>query len=328
MIRRTITSYRLAATPLGNYVNNIMKKQIVAFIFILFLESAVCQGILKVTTDKTNYAYGDSIVVRITVTNNTDTSFTLTGSSTCFMKIKFNDLRLSPMCTADQHEFFFSAGMSRTWIWYLYPNDLGIPDKEGVQKIVGSCGKLNDSVYISAPKYRGGIIAVGIKDSIPESVYQSLRDSLNATLMYRSLGPLVFEYWRVVNHSIDSLVEKYSQDYRLDWIIVKRTLEFNKHIVTNIKSQSVIPSNISLSQNYPNPFNPITRINFEVPQKTQIDLTIYDVGGRKIQNIIKGEYLPGLYSVEFDGSFLSSGVYFYQLKSSFGFLTKKMLLIK
>jgi hypothetical protein len=146
--------------------------------------------------------------------------------------------------------------------------------------------------------------------------------------MYRSLGPLVFEYWRVVNHSIDSLVEKYSQDFRLDWIIVKRTLEFNKHIVTNIKLQPVIPSNISLSQNYPNPFNPITRINFEVPQKTQIDLTIYDVEGRKIQNIIKGEYLPGLYSVEFDGSSLSSGVYFYQLKSSFGFLTKKMLLIK
>jgi hypothetical protein len=318
----------LNATPLGNYVNNIMKKQIVAFIFILFLESAVCQGVLKVTTDKTNYAYGDSIVVRITVTNNTDTSFTLTGSSTCFMRIKFNDLRLSPMCTADQHQFYFSSGMSRTWIWYLYPNDLGIPDKEGVQKIVGSCGKLNDSVYISAPKYRGGIIAVGIKDSIPDSVYQSLRDSLNATLMYRSLGPLVFEYWRVVNHSIDSLVEKYSQDYRLDWIIVKRTLEFNKHIVTNIKLQPVIPSNISLSQNYPNPFNPVTKIKYSLPKSVQVIVKVYDILGNEIFTLIDKYVTAGEYEIEFNASKLPSGVYFYNMTAGTTSITRKLLLMK
>ncbi|RJP65399.1 MAG: T9SS C-terminal target domain-containing protein [Ignavibacteriales bacterium] len=319
---------KLPATPLGNLNNHIMKKKVFIFILLFSVKSLIAQGILTVTTNKTNYAYGDSIVVRVTITNNTDTSFTLIGSSTCFMRIKFNDIRLSPMCTLDQREFFFSAGMSRTWIWYLYPKDHGIPNKEGVQKIVGSCGNLSDSVYINAPKYRGGVIAVGLKESISASVYQSLRDSMNATLIYSSLGPKVYEYWRVVNHSIDSLVEKYSQDYRLDWIIVKRTLEFNKHIVTSIKSNPIIPSNFSLSQNYPNPFNPKTRINFEVPQKTQIDLTIYDVKGSIVLNLLKGEYLPGQYSVDFDGSSLSSGVYYYQLKSFTGYLTKKMLLLK
>ena len=180
----------------------------------------MCQGTFKITTDKIKYAYGDSIIVKTSVTNNTDTSFTLIGSSTCFMGVKFNDLRMSTMCTLDQHEFHFSPGTSLTWIWYLDPKDLGIPDKEGVQKIVGSCGKLRDTVYITAPKFLGGIVAVGLIDSIPESEYQSLRDSINATVIYRSLGPLVYEYWRIVNHSVDSLVEKYTGDYRLGGIVV------------------------------------------------------------------------------------------------------------
>jgi hypothetical protein len=145
------------------------KLEIVIF-YLVIISNYYGQGVLKVTTDKLNYSYGDSIEVRVTLTNNTNAPFTIYRSSSCVAMIKFNDVKFQTACTADQHEFYFSVGMSMTWIWKLDPKELGIPDQEGQQKIVGLCYPLRDSIFINAPKYRGGIVAVGIKDGISEIV--------------------------------------------------------------------------------------------------------------------------------------------------------------
>jgi hypothetical protein len=88
------------------------------------------------------------------------------------------------------------------------------------------------------------------------------------------------------------------------------------------------PLSFELYQNYPNPFNPSTTIEFDIPEKTNVKLIIYDILGREVKKLIDKELDPGKYKVNFDAKDLSSGVYFYTLKTSKFTKTNKMLLIK
>lgn len=89
-----------------------------------------------------------------------------------------------------------------------------------------------------------------------------------------------------------------------------------------------IPEQMVLRQNYPNPFNPRTSIEFSLPNRTEVQLKIYDIAGRLVQTL-RDENLPaGFYEETFDGSNLASGVYFYQLITNNETIVKKMTLIK
>lgn len=90
-----------------------------------------------------------------------------------------------------------------------------------------------------------------------------------------------------------------------------------------------VPSKFALEQNYPNPFNPATRINFQLPENSNVTLSVYDVTGRTIAELISGKYYTaGYHSIEFNASSLSSGVYFYKLTTENNSAIKKMALIK
>jgi len=91
---------------------------------------------------------------------------------------------------------------------------------------------------------------------------------------------------------------------------------------------SNVPTTFSLSQNYPNPFNPVTKINFAIPKTGFVTLKIYDILGREMRTLINESVKAGNYSVEFNATTLSSGVYFYRLISDNFTDTKKMMLIK
>ena len=83
-----------------------------------------------------------------------------------------------------------------------------------------------------------------------------------------------------------------------------------------------------LSQNFPNPFNPNTKINYALPKQGIVTLKIYDITGREIQTLVNEVKQAGYYTVDFNGSHLSSGVYFYKIKSSHFVSVKRMVLIK
>jgi hypothetical protein len=91
---------------------------------------------------------------------------------------------------------------------------------------------------------------------------------------------------------------------------------------------NTVPTTYSLSQNYPNPFNPVTRINFAIPKQGLVSLKIYDVLGREIMTLVNEVKTPGVYSVDFNGSELSSGVYFYRMESNGFSDVKKLMLVK
>ncbi|MBX2818234.1 MAG: T9SS type A sorting domain-containing protein [Rhodothermaceae bacterium] len=89
-----------------------------------------------------------------------------------------------------------------------------------------------------------------------------------------------------------------------------------------------VPGSFALQQNYPNPFNPTTTIEFQLNAVQDVQLVVYDVLGREVARLTEGVQPAGTYSVDFDASGLSSGMYFYQLKGENISVTKTMLLLK
>ena len=92
-----------------------------------------------------------------------------------------------------------------------------------------------------------------------------------------------------------------------------------------------VPKQFSLSQNYPNPFNPSTKIRFSVPSgnsSTFVKLTVYDILGREVAQLVNSNLNPGNYEINWDASNYSSGVYFYKLQTSGFSEIKKMSLVK
>ncbi|NNL21186.1 MAG: T9SS type A sorting domain-containing protein [Ignavibacteriaceae bacterium] len=96
---------------------------------------------------------------------------------------------------------------------------------------------------------------------------------------------------------------------------------------TSINEKHTV-TNFSLSQNYPNPFNPTTKISFTIAESGFTSLKVYDVLGNEVANLISEEKPAGEYEFDFNGSDLTSGIYFYQLKTGNYIETKKMVLIK
>ncbi len=99
--------------------------------------------------------------------------------------------------------------------------------------------------------------------------------------------------------------------------------------LTDVEGQpSSIPDKYSLSQNYPNPFNPVTAIKYSIPNEGFVSLKIYNVLGSEVATLVNEFKNAGSYNVSFNAENLSSGVYYYKLKSGTFVETKKMILLK
>lgn len=96
----------------------------------------------------------------------------------------------------------------------------------------------------------------------------------------------------------------------------------------DIEKSEDIPKEYLLSQNYPNPFNPITTISYQIPKQSKIILRVIDILGRELEILVSEEKIVGSFSVKFDGSNYSSGIYFYQLLTNGMVITKKFVLMK
>lgn len=106
------------------------------------------------------------------------------------------------------------------------------------------------------------------------------------------------------------------------------TLSVENLILTSIDNEEELPAAYTLAQNYPNPFNPGTTISYAIPEGAHVSLVVYDILGRAVNELVNGYQTAGSHQVEFDAAGLSSGVYFYTLKSG-GFVeTKKMVILK
>ena len=106
---------------------------------------------------------------------------------------------------------------------------------------------------------------------------------------------------------------------------VYRSINSTTSVKDKILSQS---QDFSLSQNYPNPFNPLTSIQYAIRNRQFVMIKVYDLLGKEVMTLIDEEKLPGNYEVEFDGSNLTSGTYFYRMQAGDFSETKKLILVK
>ncbi len=98
--------------------------------------------------------------------------------------------------------------------------------------------------------------------------------------------------------------------------------------LTGISGENELPTVFKLYNNYPNPFNPSTSIKYDVPQNTFVKLSVYDILGRLVTNLVNQDMTPGRYEIVWDAKNYASGTYIYKFETSNFTDVKKMILIK
>ncbi len=164
----------------------------------------------------------------------------------------------------------------------------------------------------TAPKLAGVI-----NDSLVVPVQLEISDINESVKLSQSLE---LELWYERTHNGESL--------RVDSVIaIPMIVQIDVISVSN-EWLGDTPNEIELYQNYPNPFNPSTQISFALPSSELVQLSVFNVSGQMVVELINDQMPAGVHQVTFDAQGLSSGTYIYQLKTSDGVLNKKLLLIK
>jgi hypothetical protein len=138
-------------------------------------------------------------------------------------------------------------------------------------------------------------------------------------------------------NSYQYTAEQFPQVPRVDEISVTVTNSYfhsTKTWFVNVENATSVNGNdnqvisFNLEQNYPNPFNPSTKISYTIPKDGKVTLKVYNLTGNEIATLVNKPQSAGNYEISFDGSQLSSGIYFYSLEAAGLRLVRKMALIK
>jgi len=101
-------------------------------------------------------------------------------------------------------------------------------------------------------------------------------------------------------------------------------------LVVSVSSErsAEIPTEFKLHQNYPNPFNPSTVIAYDIKQRSDVTVAVYDVTGREVTELVRGSHAAGTYQIEWNATGAASGVYYYQIRAGDFSATRSLLLVK
>jgi hypothetical protein len=149
---------------------------------------------------------------------------------------------------------------------------------------------------------------------------------------YNGSGPIPADYYSKLWGQTKNLTENEFESATVAVANLWYTAWVNAGLIsmpTNINKGNIsTPESFSLYQNYPNPFNPTTTIRFSIPQKHHIQLSIYDVMGKKLAVLADADYPAGEHSLRWNAEKFPSGIYFCRLESETFFSTKKLLYLK
>jgi len=100
-------------------------------------------------------------------------------------------------------------------------------------------------------------------------------------------------------------------------------------VVSIEDKRDAMPSDFYLAQNYPNPFNPSTVISYQLSVSSKIELSVFNTLGQRVKSLVSSRQGPGVYSIDYNGSGLAGGVYYYRLTTDTGISkTRKMVLLR
>ena len=135
------------------------------------------------------------------------------------------------------------------------------------------------------------------------------------------------DYTYDTNGNLDVILSQYWDGS--GWVnSFKTTHAWSQLTAIETDNTQLLPQKYTLAQNYPNPFNPTTRIQYTVPKDGNVKLTVYNIIGQEIAQLVNGEVKAGTHEINFDASALTSGVYLYKLQVNNFTSVKKMILMK
>ena len=189
-------------------------------------------------------------------------------------------------------------------------------------------------VPITISDIRTSISAVEIQ--LPKSEHLKLASVSNIPEGWEKLIHSTGEYTTIATYGLNDLEDETTivLNFDVEGSSFNTTLEANIRVNEAPNSNlepyyfEVKPTEFNLSQNYPNPFNPSTKIEFSIPEASDVRLEVFNMLGQKVQTLKNERMAAGFYSVVFEAGGLSSGVYVYQLRMGNAVLTKRMLLLK
>jgi len=111
------------------------------------------------------------------------------------------------------------------------------------------------------------------------------------------------------------------------WFDAVHLIELDGYVV-GVKKEDMLPKVYALNQNYPNPFNPTTVISFALPKTSDVQLSVYNILGQKVMELVNGKMVAGNHIVNFNAGNLASGMYIYRLQAGNFVSVRKMLLMK
>jgi len=112
--------------------------------------------------------------------------------------------------------------------------------------------------------------------------------------------------------------------YRLKQVDLDGTFEYS----SSVEVDGVTPAEFGLKQNYPNPFNPSTKIGFTLPTESNVKISVYNLIGQKVADVVNSKFNAGTHSVDFNAENFSSGIYLYNIEAGSFTSVKKMQLMK
>ncbi len=112
--------------------------------------------------------------------------------------------------------------------------------------------------------------------------------------------------------------------YRLKQIDIDGRFEYSNTVEIEVG----VPTKFEVAQNYPNPFNPSTTIAYSIPERMNVKVIVYNMIGEVVSVLLDQEQLAGKYKLDFNGSYLSSGTYFYRISAGQNVEVKKMIILK
>jgi hypothetical protein len=200
-----------------------------------------------------------------------------------------------------------------------------------------------DEYWFDAKHYNFGVDLIYYSDSLQAGLPTAQSDKLYNTYALATtpgtfVAPTAFTQkppsWSSRGY-IPTLIEYYnaSNDAGTIWVGydgANKKLFFDRYgAVTRItNNETIVPEEYQLSQNYPNPFNPETNIDFMIPKNGFVSIKVFDITGKEITTLVNSVMNKGSYSVNFNATNLSTGIYFYKITSGSYSETKKMMLVK
>jgi hypothetical protein len=266
-------------------------------------------------TNRAEYAYGETIELRYTITNESSESITLSSSTNCAIGFTFGSFTApgNGGCPAIEVHFDFAPGSSWMWAWQIIPNEHGVPEHSGEQVI---SAHFDDDDFIAetsiiAPQYLGGRISFGLADGFTLDDVQGVADTLNAILIYQhDAGGNPGGWWETSGITLQEAVETYAEDSRFRWFTITREIFPEASYTTDGEDGAPPPSSPVLTAAHPNPFAASTSFALTVPESGPTRVEVFDVLGRRVAVLHDGPLAAGPeHRFTFHAATLPSGLY-------------------